>query len=347
MTEVREIVPINIEDYAMTTEKVVRQVGLIQEVMAKVMKANEHYGVIPGTTKPSVLKPGAEKLSHTFRFATEYRINRSDLPGNHREYEIVCRLTHQPTGVFVAEGVGSCSTMETKYRYRKAEAKCPECGKEAIIKGKKEYGGGWLCYSKKGGCGAKFKDGNPAIENMDMGRIEYDNPADYYNTALKIAKKRAHVDAVLTATAASDIFTQDVEDLPPEMLNPAKPEGRASDKKPEIPPAKPIPRRNGSGPAAPSEDPGPDPGIIGPDSGLPEYPTNKPTAKQVKMIFAKGGEHGLSKEETTQLVEWFRKGDKLTKSEASSLIDRMVENWDGLVDDFLAAQAEKEANESV
>jgi hypothetical protein len=44
--------------------------------------------------------------------------------------------------------------------------------------------------------------------------VEHDNPADYYNTVLKMAKKRAHVDAILTATAASDIFTQDVEDMP-------------------------------------------------------------------------------------------------------------------------------------
>jgi hypothetical protein len=35
---------------------------------------------------------------------------------------------------------------------------CPNCGKDAVIKGKPEYGGGWLCYSKKGGCGAKFTD---------------------------------------------------------------------------------------------------------------------------------------------------------------------------------------------
>jgi hypothetical protein len=34
------------------------------------------------------------------------------------------------------------------------------------------------------------------------------------NTVLKMAKKRAQIDAVLTATAASAIFTQDLEDIP-------------------------------------------------------------------------------------------------------------------------------------
>jgi hypothetical protein len=55
----------------------------------------------------------------------------------------------------------------------------------------------------------KKKDGKWVI----LERVEHDNPADYFNTVLKIAKKRAHVDAILTATAASDIFTQDAEDI--------------------------------------------------------------------------------------------------------------------------------------
>ena len=40
---------------------------------------------------------------------------------------------------------------------------CPLCGKDAIIQGKPEYGGGWLCYKQKGGCGAKFTF-DPALE---------------------------------------------------------------------------------------------------------------------------------------------------------------------------------------
>ena len=40
----------------------------------------------------------------------------------------------------------------------------------------------------------------------------YDNPANILNTVLKVAKKRAFVDATITATATSDLFTQDGED---------------------------------------------------------------------------------------------------------------------------------------
>jgi hypothetical protein len=202
------------EEIPLTPADVKHQIGLIQEIMKDAMKSGEHYGVIPGCgDKPSLLKPGAEKLNLTFRMAPDPEIIVKELSGAHREYQVKVKMNSIVTGRFLGAGVGSASTMETKWRYRKAEQKCPKCGKEAIIRGKKEYGGGWLCFTKKGGCGARFKDGDTEIENQNMGRIEHDNPADYYNTCLKMAKKRALVDAVLTVTAASDIFTQDIEEM--------------------------------------------------------------------------------------------------------------------------------------
>ncbi len=241
-TQLSQVNPIDhgIQEYSVT--EVVHQVAKVQEIMKAVMREGEHYGVIPGTErpclnckqgklpdgsdcpkckgtgkigKPCLLKPGAEKLGFTFRLMPRFDGERTpiDLGNGHREYVIKCELWHVNNGQFYGAGVGSCSTKETKYRYRKAEQVCPRCGKETIIKGKKEYGGGWLCYAKKGGCGAKFADGDAEIENQNMGRVEHDNPADYYNTVLKMSKKRAHVDAILTSTAASDIFTQDVEDM--------------------------------------------------------------------------------------------------------------------------------------
>lgn len=37
---------------------------------------------------------------------------------------------------------------------------CPECGVQAVIKSNPKYGTGWVCWKKKGGCGAKFPDGH-------------------------------------------------------------------------------------------------------------------------------------------------------------------------------------------
>jgi hypothetical protein len=116
--------------------------------------------------------------------------------------------------------------METKYRYRSASRKCPVCGKETIIKGKAEFGGGWLCFKKKGGCDARWSDGDEIIEKQETGKIENPDPADQWNTCLKMAKKRALIDACLTALGASTMFTQDIEDMETGNPPPAKDAGK-------------------------------------------------------------------------------------------------------------------------
>ncbi len=206
---------VNFEDYAMSTEAVVRQVNVIQEVMKAVMKIDEHYGTIPGCQKPSLYKPGAEKLGFTFRLAPEYEVRTINMANGHREYQVKCRLRHIPTGAMVGEGEGSCTTMEGKYRFRGGEK---EGTGQAIPK---EYwnlkNAGKIAEAKELIGGEGFAPGkvDGKWEICSIGeKVEHDNPADYYNTCLKMAKKRAHVDAILTATAASDIFTQDVEDMP-------------------------------------------------------------------------------------------------------------------------------------
>jgi len=99
----------------------------------------------------------------------------------------------------VSEGLGECNSMESKYRWRDSKRRCPSCRAEAIIKGKAEYGGGWLCFTKKGGCGAKFLDGDESIEGQTTGQVANDDIYSQVNTILKMAKKRALVDAALSA----------------------------------------------------------------------------------------------------------------------------------------------------
>lgn len=200
----------------MTVQAVVDRKRKIVEVMEAVMKDGEHYGRIPGCgPKPTLLKAGAEVLAMTFGFSPTFKVDRTDLPNGHREYHVTCTLTHIATGAVVSEGVGCGSTMESKHRWRGGARTCPECGKAAIIKGKAEFGGGWLCFGKKGGCGAKWREGDDAIEGQSTDRVENPDPADQYNTVLKMAKKRAQVDCTLTACGASDLLSQDLEDLPP------------------------------------------------------------------------------------------------------------------------------------
>ena len=198
---------------AMSINDLIEQVALIQKALGAVMKEGEHYGVIPGTQKPTLYKPGAEKLCLLFRMAPEYKVSEHFTEDEHYSVMVNCVLTHIPTGNRMGAGVGRCSTMESKYRWRTMKRVCPVCGEAAIIKGKAEYGGGWLCWKKEQGCGAKFEDGDPAIEGQESGKMENPDIADTYNTVLKMASKRALVAAVLVTTAASDLFSQDIEDL--------------------------------------------------------------------------------------------------------------------------------------
>jgi hypothetical protein len=186
-----------------------------QEFVRGYLVDGEDYGLIPGIPKPTLLKPGADKLCEVYGLADTYEIlNRvEDWDRNLFDYEIKCTLTSKRDGSMVSTGLGSCNSFEGKYRWRDAQRKCPHCGSEAIIKGRPEYGGGWLCFAKKGGCGAKFPDGSVEIESQQAGKVENDDIPTLKNTILQMAKKRAKIDATLAVTRSSGIFTQDIEDF--------------------------------------------------------------------------------------------------------------------------------------
>jgi hypothetical protein len=194
-----------------------------QEFVRGYLVEGEDYGTIPGTPKPTLLKPGADKLCELYGLADDFTIEsrREDYTADPPlfDYTLKCTLVTRRDLRLVGTGFGSCNSWEGKYRWRESYRKCPLCGKEAIIKGKKEYGGGWLCFKKKDGCGAKFVENDKAITDQKAGKEPNDDIATLKNTILKMAKKRAKVDAVIAVTRSSGIFTQDMDDIHPEGDN--------------------------------------------------------------------------------------------------------------------------------
>ena len=241
-TEVRSIATV----HELDVDDVIHQVQKIQRVMEAVMKEGEHYGVIPGIDKPTLLKPGAEKLCLVFRLDPQYEVTQTMPEGAHLTVLSKCTLYHIPTGNRMGSGMGSCSTKESKYAYRQAKRVCPACGKDAIVRGKPEYGGGWLCFKKKDGCGSKFAENDALITSQPVGRVPNPDLHDVHNTILKMANKRALVAAVLNVTAASDLLTQDLEDAPPQ------PE-KLTETATIIPLVPPVPREEGEGGDLPLE----------------------------------------------------------------------------------------------
>lgn len=195
----------------MSIDQLVAQVQKIQEAMQRVMKQDVHFGTIPGTNKPTLYKPGAEKLCLLFRLAPEYQMAETFHEDDHYTVRAVCRLVHSPTGNLVASGEGLCSSKESSYAYRKASRACPDCGNAETLKKSKQKGQGWYCWAKIGGCGSTFAEDDVKVTSQALGRVDNPDIPDLWNTVLKMAAKRALIAAVLNGTAASDIFTQDLE----------------------------------------------------------------------------------------------------------------------------------------
>lgn len=180
------------------------RVNLIQRVMQSVMKKGTHYDTIPGTDKPTLLKPGAEVLMTTFQISVDPEV--LDLSvGDEVRYRVRA-VGRSVAGSVVGVGVGECSSHEEKYKWRKAV-----CNEEFDATPEER---------RRSKFARSRNDGHYQIKQV---RTE---SADVANTVLKMAKKRALVDFTLTALAASDIFAQDLEDMPEELRETAGTEKR-------------------------------------------------------------------------------------------------------------------------
>ena len=178
-----------------SADEIRAQVNRIQEVMEAVMKKDTHFGTIPGTNKPTLYKAGSEVLLSTFRIAVEPEVEDLSTADEVR-YRVRAIGRHQTTGIVIGAGLGECSSSEEKYRWRSAT--CDEEYDETPADRRR----------------MKWKRGQNSNYQVKQVRAE---PADVANTVLKMAKKRAQIDMTLTALAASDIFTQDLEDAPAEL----------------------------------------------------------------------------------------------------------------------------------
>ena len=178
----------------LTTRELETRLARIQDVMRTVMQKDVDYGVIPGTQKPTLFKPGAEKLIVTFKLAASDPQIVEVIDDKDQEIRYRVRVPIlTAAGQVVAVGVGECSSLEEKYKWRRpVHAKDYEA---APADRKREK------YQRNG-------------DVWQQVRVE---PADVANTVLKMAHKRAYIHAAIMATAASSIFTQDIEDRPEGM----------------------------------------------------------------------------------------------------------------------------------
>lgn len=162
-----------------------------QALVRKSLVPDHDYGVIPGTPKPSLWKPGAEKLCKLLSLSDSYIVadKVEDWDRGFFSYQVTCELRNISDGKLIAQGLGSCNSREARYRYRWVfGSEVPHHIDKASLAVKS-------IRTRKG-------------QKATMYRVENDDPYSLVNTLLKMAKKRAMVDAVLSAGRLSDIFSQ-------------------------------------------------------------------------------------------------------------------------------------------
>jgi hypothetical protein len=155
-----------VPEFAITLIEAKERTRMLQSFIKDMMIPNIDYGIIKGCSKPSLLKSGAEKLCEIFGFSKQIEVlNRvENWDSGFFHYEVKVTLVSKRTGLVEAEGIGSCNTMERKF---------------------------------------KTQDSFSVV-----------------NTIIKMAKKRALIDAVLSATRSSGIFTQDIEEMNVDVISP-------------------------------------------------------------------------------------------------------------------------------
>jgi len=145
---------------------------MLREFVSKELIRDSDFGVIPGTKKATLYKPGAEKLKVLFKLGFNTVLTRETINAKENfamfTYKTqVYRLDDQ--SMIVGECEASCNSQEKKYRERSV----------------------WINNQR-------HMEATPIFDIM--------------NTLQKMAQKRAFVGAIIISVGASDFFTQDIDD---------------------------------------------------------------------------------------------------------------------------------------
>lgn len=173
---------------------------IVEKVKPLLLEGVDIY-TLPGMKKPSLGKPGAEKLAAIFGLTAKFEVDKETMEtigkeANGKPYiAYVCNLSR--SGRVAGQGRGATFIEWMRNSYQMVfnqPAGTPE---------KDGWKGPFTGTSKSTGKPYTFwKVPEPAV---------FDPLA--LNKAIKMAQKSAFVDAVIRTTGMSDLFTQDLEDM--------------------------------------------------------------------------------------------------------------------------------------
>jgi len=174
-----------------TIQETMQSIALLQDMVRHTLIRDVDYGRIPGTPQDSLWDPGASMIIGSFNcYCGQRRILKLE-DGDSKiavciEVPILSRRAQQEVG----SGIGAASTLETKYKYRWV-AKPQDWGyDDAAIKTFK---------TKRG-----REDGRETM----LYRIPNPEHSELLNTIIKMASKRAEVDAAESLPGVSSVLRQ-------------------------------------------------------------------------------------------------------------------------------------------
>ena len=165
-------------------------VAHLDEMRRAILQDGTDYSVIPGTQKPTLLKPGAEKL--LMAAGLGFTIERIPEPGTDARQGVTYRTTIRRGDDILAQCDGYAGYDEDRFYQASAQRRIEAERRERSN-------------------AAKYQRAVNSKKWEDLPEEDYRAP---WNSVMKMAEKRSLVGAVLNALAASGLFTQDLEDMP-------------------------------------------------------------------------------------------------------------------------------------
>jgi hypothetical protein len=223
---------------------------MVAIVKSNVMVRDVHYGIIPGSQKNSLLKPGAEMLCMLFGLTAEPEVVDSVLDWTGKDsgceplFYVKYRTSITRNGKLICKKDGSSNSREKKYRWRwvpeievpanldKSTLQLRDSSlteftfaiNKAVTSG--QYGKPveyWQKFNDEIEAGTAVKSMRKMGKQGDESeaytiksrvyRVPNEEIPDLLNTIEKISEKRSLINAVLHATGASEFYTQDLEDF--------------------------------------------------------------------------------------------------------------------------------------
>jgi hypothetical protein len=172
-------------------QETMQSISLFQDMVREILVRDIDYGRIPGTPQDSLWDPGASKTISSFNcYCGQRRILRLD---DNETRIVVCvevPLISRRLQQEVGSGIGAASTLETKYKYR------------------------WVAHPKEWGYDDdaiktfKTKRGREDGRETTLYRIPNPEHSELLNTIIKMASKRAEVDAAESLPGVSSVLRQ-------------------------------------------------------------------------------------------------------------------------------------------